>query len=108
MMLSWLVGFTAIDVSLCGVFSSQEVLTLAAFDVAVVQIGTPLRTPPGGLPNPAVVTGAAATTPLCVKSIGCVRSSSSALAAGAARNEATSRAEASTASGPPGRRRDED
>jgi hypothetical protein len=37
-MLSVSVGLTAIDVSLCGPFSSQSVLTLAAADVAVVQI----------------------------------------------------------------------
>src|SRR3954470_2873090 len=82
MMLLGFVGFTAMDVSLCGTLSSQDVLTFVALDVAVEQIGTPLRTPPGGLPKTAAVTGAAAPTALWLKSIGWVRSPSAAPAAG--------------------------
>src|SRR5438128_257009 len=39
MMLSGLVGFTAIDVSLCGATPSQSVETFSALDVPVEQIG---------------------------------------------------------------------
>src|SRR3954469_12879267 len=76
MMLLGFVGFTAMDVSLCGTLSSQDVLTFVALDVAVEQIGTPLRTPPGGLPKTAAVTGAAAPTALWLKSIGWGRAAS--------------------------------
>src|SRR3954466_5042188 len=93
MMLLGFVGFTAMDVSLCGTLSSQDVLTFAALDVAVEQIGTPLRTAPGGVPKTAVVTGAGASTALWVKSIGWVRPPLSPAVAGPmARSDAATRA----------------
>src|SRR5215212_10107771 len=77
-MLAGFVGFTAIDVSLCGTFRSQSVLTLAAAEVAVVQIAVPGLVCPAGLPYTPPVTGAGASTPLWVTSIGWMISSSSA------------------------------
>src|SRR4051794_15490263 len=100
MMLFRFVGFTAMDDSLCGTLSSQDVLTFAALDVAVEQIGTPLRTAPGGLPNTAVVTGAGASAALWVKSIGWVRPPlSPAVADPMARNDAARRADATMVRG---------
>src|SRR5437899_9265808 len=105
MMLLWFVGLTAMDVSLCGVFSSQDVLTFAAFDVAVEHSGVPISAS-GLLPNAALVTGAGASTPLCVMSIGWVRSPPSpAPAAPVARNATASRADVAAASGMAHRRR---
>src|SRR3954452_10451936 len=99
MMLLGFVGFTAMDVSLCGTLSSQDVLTFVALDVAVEQIGTPLRTAPGGLPKTAAVTGAGASTAEWLKSIGWVRSPSPAAAGPMARNDAARRAEATMGRG---------
>src|SRR5690349_18028774 len=69
MMLSWSVGLTAIDVSLCGLFASQLVLTLAAVDVAVVHSALPFFVA-GPLPKTECVTGAGASTTLWTKSTG--------------------------------------
>src|SRR5215467_7791162 len=77
-MLSGLVGFTAIDVSLCAPTPSQSVSTLAVVWVGVVQIAVP-GLAAGALPKTALVTGAGASLTLWAKSIGC--GSSSALAA---------------------------
>src|SRR3954454_13808560 len=108
MTLLWVTGFTAIDVSLSGTLCSQSVLTFAALDVVVVQMGVPILGR-ALLPNTAVVTGAGASTPLWVKSIGWARSPSSPASAGpAARNETARNAEATRASGPVRRRRDGD
>src|SRR5690242_3980180 len=97
MMLLWLVGLTAMDVSLCGRLCSQAVLTLAAIDVAVVQIGVPILAP-GLEPKTALVTGAGASTPLWANSIGCGLSPSSSANAGVAfRNDAANTAAATTA-----------
>jgi hypothetical protein len=76
-MLFGFVGFTAIDVSLCGTLCSQSVLTLAAVEVVVEQIGVPIFAP-GLEPKTALVTGAGASMTLCVKSIGCALSSAEA------------------------------
>src|SRR5919197_3067481 len=96
MMLLGLVGFTAIDVSLCGPSCSQSVLTFAAVDVVVWQIRVPIFAP-GLVPKTAPETGAGASTTMCTKSIGW-GSPSSAAAGKAARNEAASAADATTAS----------
>src|SRR5829696_1733310 len=96
-MLAGLVGFTAIDVSLCGTFRSQSVLTLAAAEVAVVQIAVPVLVCPAGLPYTPPVTGAGASTPLWVTSIGWMNSSSSAEAGAARRNGTASTATAAVA-----------
>src|SRR5690349_11397445 len=93
-MLFGLVGFTAIDVSLCGTFRSQDVLTFAAELGAVAQIGVPILGP-GLLPKTADVTGAGASRTLCVKSIGCCRSPPSAGAGDAVTTETASRPAAS-------------
>jgi len=64
------VGFTAIDVSLCGETSpSQSVFTFAAFVVGVVQIAVPVLTA-GAVPKTAFVTGAGAPVTLWAKPIG--------------------------------------
>src|SRR3954447_17024716 len=97
MMLFEFVGFTAMDVSLCGTLSSQDVLTFVALDVAVEQIGTPLCTAPGGLPKTAVVTGAAVSTALWVKSIGWVRPPPPPAAGPTATNDAARRTDATMA-----------
>src|SRR3954453_9027559 len=100
MTLLWLTGLTAIDVSLCGTLRSQSVLTFAAVDVVVVQIGVPILAP-GLLPKTAVVTGAGASTRLCGNPIAWRRSPSSRASAGpAARTETPGNAEATRASGP--------
>src|SRR6266700_7184463 len=74
-----LAGLTAIEVSLCGPTdgSVQSVLTLAAVEVAVVQMAVPVLTD-GAVPNTAPGTGAGAFTTLCVKSRGCGLSSAAA------------------------------
>src|SRR3954452_11467180 len=64
------VGFTAIDVSLCGPLVSQSVFTLAALVVAVVQIAVPVLTW-GPVPNTAPAIGAWVSRMLWVKSTGC-------------------------------------
>src|SRR6266581_3799404 len=65
------VGFTAIEVSLCGpAVCSQSVLTLAVACVGVEQIAVPVFVA-GAVPNTAPVTGAGAPVTLCVKSTGC-------------------------------------
>src|SRR5262245_19746011 len=97
MMLLGSVGFTAMDVSLCGPSCSQSVLTFAAVDVFVWQIGVPIFAP-GLVPKTALVTGAGASTTLCTKSIGWGAPSSSAAAETAATNEAASAVDATTAS----------
>src|SRR5262245_64426648 len=96
MMLLGSVGFTAMDVSLCGPSCSQSVLTFAAVDVFVWQIGVPSFAP-GLVPKTALVTGAGASTTLCTKSIGW-GAPSSAAAETAATNEAASAVDATTAS----------
>jgi hypothetical protein len=73
------VGLTAIEVSLCRL-GSQSVLTLAAVEVGVVQIAVPDVVCPFPLPNTPPVTGAGASTALCVKSTGWVSSPPSAAA----------------------------
>src|SRR5215207_1396690 len=88
-MLAGLVGFTAIDVSLCGTFRSQSVLTLLAVEVAVVQIAVPDLVCPAGLPYIPPVTGAGASTPLCVTSMGWMISPSSSAHAGATQRNGT-------------------
>src|SRR3954465_3899519 len=72
-------GLTAIDVSLCGLLPSQSVTTLAAFDVAVVQIARPTWTF-GPFENTVAVTGAGAWVALWTKSIGGLIPSSGAVA----------------------------
>src|SRR5689334_12112178 len=88
MMLRGAVGFTAIDVSLCGFVTpfgadaSQSVFTFADVCVGVVQTAVPvLNADP--LPKTPPVTGAAASRPLCEcrKSIGCGSSPATATAA---------------------------
>src|SRR5437660_8320932 len=66
------VGFTAIEVSLCGpaVGVAQSVLAFAVVCVPVVQIAVPVLVA-GELPNTAFVTGAGAPVTLCAKSTGC-------------------------------------
>src|SRR5689334_18794097 len=86
-MMFWgLVGLTAIDVSLCGTFRSQSVLTFAAVVVAVVQMAVPVFVWPGELPNTALVTGAGALTALWTKSTGWTFSPASAPALATPRN----------------------
>src|SRR2546423_7448726 len=79
MMLLVFVGLTAIDVSLCGVLCSQSVLTFAAVDVVVEQIGVPILVADPE-PNTAPAIGAGASKALCVKSIGCGSSPAAAIA----------------------------
>ena len=57
---------------------SQSVLTLAAVGVAVVQIAVPVFDAPGRCRRLRSVTGAGASTTLCVKSTGCESSSAAA------------------------------
>src|SRR3954454_9413405 len=70
------VGFTAIDVSLCGPFVLQSVFTLAALVVAVVQIAVPVLTC-GPVPKTAPGIGAWGSRVLWVKSTGCASPPSS-------------------------------
>src|SRR3954454_6774815 len=76
-----LVGLTAIEVSLCGLFTSQSVLTFGVACVGVVQIAVPVLVA-GAPPKTAPATGAGASVALWVKSTGC--GSSSAVAGNAA------------------------
>jgi hypothetical protein len=72
-------------------------LTLLAVEVAVVQIAVPGLVCPAGLPYTPPVTGAGASTPLWVTSIGWMISSSSAEAGAAQANgSATTTAAAAT------------
>src|SRR5581483_7085712 len=71
------VGLTAIDVSLCGPFVSQSVLTFAPACVGVVQSAVPVFTG-GPLAQSVLATGAGASETLCVMSMGCGLSSDNA------------------------------
>src|SRR5262245_18795965 len=82
------VGLTAMDVSLCGPFSSQSVLTFAAAEVAVVQMAVPVFTF-GPFDQTVPDTGAGASITLCVASIGSGLSSADATAAAPKANSAT-------------------
>src|SRR6266436_4303764 len=73
------VGLTAIEVSLCGPFVSQSVLTFVVLCVGVVQIAVPVATF-GPFAHWVSATGAGASETLWVMSIGCGLSSESATA----------------------------